>query len=228
METLGERIARLRKAAGHSQTALASLCGWENGQARIGNYERDTREPNISDLRQIANALSVSLMTLIEGENQNQVNESSAPYGHSPSTLDYALIPQHSAHGSAGNGQFNDHAEVIGGLVFKRAWLKRMNLREQNLQVIYVQGHSMEPTISDADVVLIDQSQTTPHDGRIYLIRKHDGELIIKRLIQTMTGGWIIRSDNDDKRSYPDQPITDSEIDQVQIIARVVWHGGAL
>lgn len=228
METLGERIARLRKAAGHSQSALAALCGWENGQARIGNYERNTREPNISDLRQIASALSVSLMTLIEGEELNRIAESTTPYGYAPTTLDYALIPQHSAQGSAGNGQMNDHVEVVGGLVFKRAWLKRMNLREHNLQVIYVQGHSMEPTVCDSDVVLIDHSQTTPQDGRIYLLRKHDSELIIKRLIQTMTGGWIIRSDNDDKRTFPDQPISDSEIDQVQIIARVVWHGGAL
>lgn len=228
METLGDRITRLRKAQGLSQTALGLLCGWENGQARIGNYERGTREPSIGDLRLIARALGVNLITIIDGENPNAIAENQDRYGYSPAIQDYALIPQYSVQGAAGNGQMNDHVEITGGLVFKRAWLSRMHLREQNLHVIYVCGHSMEPTVSDADVVLIDQSQTAPRDGRIFVIRKPDGELIIKRLIQSITGGWLIRSDNDDKRTYPDQPITENDIDSLQIVGRVVWHGGAL
>ena len=122
----------------------------------------------------------------------------------------------------------NDHVEVKGGLVFKRAWLTRMSLKERNLHVIYVEGHSMEPTISDGDVLLFDESQTAPKDGRIYVLCKPDGQLIIKRLIQSITGGWIIRSDNEDKRTYPDQPVADSEIEHVSIVGRAVWHGGAL
>lgn len=207
---------------------MAEKCGWEKGQARIGNYERDLREPNITDLRLLANALGVSLMELIEGseDNHSATSTEQEPYG--PSKDDYALIPQYNALGAAGNGRLNDHVEVKGGLVFKRAWLSRMALREQNLHVIYAHGHSMEPTISDGDVVLLDQSQIEPRDGRIYLIRRHGGELIIKRLIQGITGGWIIRSDNDDKRNFPDQPISETDIDHLQIIGRIVWHGGAL
>lgn len=227
METLGKRISRLRRALGLSQTALADACGWDNGQARIGNYERDKREPSLSDLRTLSNALGTSLADLIEGST-GEVAEESEAYGYSPGAQDYALVPQYTASGAAGNGQMNDHVEVKGGLVFKRAWLSRMGLRERNLHVIYVQGHSMEPTVCDGDVVLLDESQTTPRDGRIFAILKGDGELIIKRLIQSLTGGWLIRSDNEDKRAYPDQPISDSDIDQLQIVGRVVWHGGAL
>lgn len=227
METLGNRIARLRHAKGLSQLALSAACGWENGQARIGNYERDKREPSLSDLRTLATALDTTLLDLIEGTG-SQIAETKGHYGYTPSAQDYALVPQYTAQGAAGNGQMNDHIEVKGGLVFKRAWLARMGLRERNLHVIYVHGHSMEPTVCDGDVVLLDESQTAPRDGRIYAILKGNGELIIKRLIQSITGGWLIRSDNDDKRTYPDQPVTDSEIDHLQIVGRVVWHGGAL
>lgn len=228
METLGNRIARLRKARGYSsQAALATACGWEKAAARIGNYEKDKREPNLADLRTLAAALDVTLMELIE-DTSNQTAEAPATHSHIPDATEYALVPQYTAQGAAGNGQLNDHVEVKGGLVFKRAWLSRMNLRERNLHVIYVQGHSMEPTICDADVVLLDESQTDPRDGRIYAIRKPDGELIIKRLIQSLMSGWIIRSDNEDKRAYPDQPVTDSDIEQLSIVGRVVWHGGAL
>lgn len=226
METLGQRIARIRRTRDLSQTELANQCGWENGQARIGNYERDKREPSLSDLRNLATALRVTLMDLVEGNNDGAVSEETGTY--SPSAQDYALIPQYTAQGAAGNGHYNDHVEITGGLVFKRAWLARMSLRERHLHVIYVSGHSMEPTISDSDVVLVDESQTTPKDGRIYAIRKPDGELIIKRLVQTVTGGWLIRSDNDDKRSYPDQPVSETEIENIHIVGRIVWHGGAL
>lgn len=227
METLGSRIARLRRAKKLSQTELGNECGWEKGQARIGNYEKDKREPSLSDLRAIANALEVSLMELIEGE-ISAMAESSGGYNYSPAATDYSLVPQYTALGAAGNGQLNDHVEVKGGLVFKRAWLARMGLRDRHLHVIYVQGHSMEPTICDGDVVLLDESQTTPRDSRIFAILKGNGELIIKRLIQSVTGGWVIRSDNDDKRIYPDEPISDSDIESLKIVGRVVWHGGAL
>lgn len=228
METLGQRITRLRKARGYSsQAALGEACGWEKAQARVGNYEKDKREPNLSDLRLIAAALDVPLMELIEGT-PSRTAEAPATYGHVPDATEYALVPQYTAHGAAGNGQLNDHVEVKGGLVFKRAWLSRMSLKERNLHVIYVQGHSMEPTVCDGDVVLLDESQTQPRDGRIFALRKPDGELIIKRLIQSLTGGWIIRSDNEDKRAYPDQPVSDSDIEQLSIVGRVVWHGGAL
>lgn len=228
METLGKRIARLRRLKKLSQASLGELCGWEKGQARIGNYERDQREPSLTDLRLLAKSLGVSLTELIEGKPTSSVEEEVSPYGYTPSVQDYALIPQYTALCSAGDGQLNDHVEVKGGLVFKRAWLSRMSLREHNLHVIYAQGQSMEPTIFDGDVVLLDHSQTEPKDGRIYVIRKPGGELIIKRLIQAITGGWIIRSDNDDKRAFPDQPISTTDIEHIQIVGRAVWHGGAL
>ncbi|PKM30213.1 MAG: hypothetical protein CVV07_07285 [Gammaproteobacteria bacterium HGW-Gammaproteobacteria-11] len=227
METLGERIARLRRAKGLSQVALAADCGWENGQARIGNYERDKREPSLTDLRTLANSLGTTLTGLIS-QTVLELNEPQGLYLPTPSADDYALVPQYTARGAAGNGQMNEHVEVKGGLVFKKAWLARMGLRDRHLHVIYVEGHSMDPTISDGDVLLFDENQREPKDRKIYVIRKPDGQLIIKRLVQSLTGGWVIRSDNEDKRSYPDQPISDAEIDQIEIIGRAVWHGGAL
>lgn len=228
MESLGKRIARLRKAAGYSsQAALGTACGWDTPQARVSNYEKDAREPKIADLRLLAEALGVSLIELIDGT-PSTVSETPGIYAYKPEATEYALVPQHTVQAAAGNGQLNDHVEVKGGLVFKRAWLARMGLKERHLHVIYVQGHSMEPTVCDGDVVLLDDSQTQPRDGRIYALLKPDGELIIKRLIQSITGGWIIRSDNEDKRAYPDQPVTDTAIESLSIVGRVVWHGGAL
>ena len=53
MKTLGSRIAHYREKAGLSQAALAKACGWKS-QSRIGNYEKDAREPNLDDIAKIA------------------------------------------------------------------------------------------------------------------------------------------------------------------------------
>lgn len=67
MDTLGKRIAYYRKAAGLSQAALASACGWKS-QSRVGNYESDTREPTLADLEKIAVAVGVSVAQITYGE----------------------------------------------------------------------------------------------------------------------------------------------------------------
>lgn len=67
MKTLGARIAHYRRAAGLSQAELAKECGWKS-QSRIGNYEKDTREPTLADLEKIAAALGMSVSQLAYGE----------------------------------------------------------------------------------------------------------------------------------------------------------------
>jgi len=218
METLGERIARLRKRQGYTQGTFAEACGWESA-SRVGNYERNLREPSLDDLRLMSKVLDVPLMNLIEGH--NQVGESRPAY-------DYEVIPQLTAAGSAGNGHMNHHIEINGGLAFKRDWLHRHGLSPSHLHVIYAKGMSMEPTIADGDVVLMDASQIEPHHGKIYVIRRPDGELLIKRLVHSITGRWIIRSDNDDKRQFPDEEIGGEDVESLAILGRIVWHGGML
>ena len=149
------------------------------------------------------------------------------PAPGAPSEKDYALIPQYTAKGSAGNGHLNEHVEVKGGLAFKRDWLARLGVKEQRCSVIYAQGSSMEPSIGDGEVVLLDHDATEPRDGKVYVLQRADGEIIIKRLIKQMSG-WVIRSDNEDKRRYPDEPISADNLQHVEVVGRVVWRGGGM
>lgn len=91
MKTLGSRIAHYRKEAGLTQGQLAKRCGWAS-QSRVGNYENDSREPTLGDLKNIADKLDISLMQLIEAEGHPQedaphrvVRDISGSYGDSPS-----------------------------------------------------------------------------------------------------------------------------------------------
>lgn len=143
-----------------------------------------------------------------------------------PSADDYALIPQYTAIAECGGGYLNDHAEVKGGLAFRRDWLAKLRVRPENLRVIYAHGDSMEPYIFEGDVVLFDCSDIEPRDRQVYAIRRPDGSISIKRAIQQLSGAWLIRSDNQFK--YPDEPVSESALHSIPILGRVIWRGGGI
>ena len=157
-----------------------------------------------------------------------EVEAPSSNAGQSPSSDDYALIPQYDARGACGDGALNDHVEVTGGLAFKRDWIRRMGAKPQDLFVIYATGSSMEPYIFDGDVVLFDSADTIPRDRQVYAIRRPDGSLSIKRMAQQLSGNWLIRSDNPDKARYPDEEVSAASMHDVPIMGRVIWRGGSM
>jgi len=140
----------------------------------------------------------------------------------------YTGVLQLTARGSTGDGDDNPHVEIRGVMAFKSAWLRAKNLSQKHLDVIYANGHSMEPTINDGDVLLIDESKIEPKDGQIFAMQSAAKGTIVKRLVKSDFDGWIIRSDNPDKARYGDETLRDGEINEVRIIGRVVWRGGML
>lgn len=140
----------------------------------------------------------------------------------------YTGVLQLTARGSTGDGDDNPHVEIRGVMAFKSTWLRANNLNQKHLDVIYASGNSMEPTINDGDVLLVDESKIEPKDGQIFAMQSESKGTIVKRLVKSDFDGWIIRSDNPDKARYGDETLRDGEINEVRIIGRVVWRGGML
>lgn len=215
MKTLSSRIAHYRAQAGMSQAQLATACGWAS-QSRVGNYETGSREPKIEDINKIAKALSIKPeQLLIEGSSDLKT----------PSAHDYALISQYSAVGECGGGYLNDHVELRDGLAFKRDWLARIGAKAENLAVIYASGDSMEPYIFDGDVVLFDTSDTEPKHGQVFVVRRPDFSVSIKRLVQQLTGDWVITSDNPNRQ---EERVSSETIHEIPFVGRVIWRGGSM
>lgn len=203
-----------------SESELSRRCGVP--QPTINRIlSGESSSPRKSTIESLSIALKVSPNWLLFGG-----EDARAP--GSPSEKDYALIPQFSARGACGDGYLNDHIEMSEGLVFKRDWLKRMGVKPENLFVIYADGDSMEPYIFEGDVILFDASSLEPKDRQVYVIRRPDGGTSIKRLTHQLTGGWMIRSDNPDKASYPDELASNESMNDIPIIGRVIWRGGGI
>lgn len=217
-----DRVKSRMQALGLSAIDLATLVGVSKGA--VSHWTSGSNLATGKRLIALAEALQCDARWLATGDGTLTQD----PEPGSPSSSDYALIPQFTAKGASGNGYLNDHVEVRGGLAFKRDWLSRMGLREHNLRVLYNHGDSNWPTLTDGEVLLIDESQVDPQNGKMFALFNQDGEIMIKRLIRDFSSGWVIRSDNQDKTRYPDMPITDEGMQGVDIIGRVVWRGGGM
>ncbi len=123
---------------------------------------------------------------------------------------------------SAGAGSLADE-EPAGVMAFGPKWLKQLGADPSKLSLIPVDGDSMDPTLCDGDDIMVDHraAETALRDG-IYVLRMDD-VLLVKRLAVGPSGKISIRSDNP---QYPDWD--DVDVNDVNIIGRVVWTGRRL
>jgi len=123
---------------------------------------------------------------------------------------------------SAGKGKNGtDVVEEEGELYFKRSFLGKAGVSPANAAVVHVAGSSMEPTISDGAVILLNRADTLPRQGFVYAFVY--GEMLhVKRFVKEGKL-WIARSDNPDKVENPDIIIDGKE--HCRILGRAIWVG---
>lgn len=251
LRAIYQRRVRESKARGDvpslNQAEVGERCEWKSPQSVVSQYINGHVALNLDALVKLSRALdfelaevSPSLAGGIARALDTGYKVAAAPNSAVPSTpfpgLDdaevagdrYAYIPQYSARAAAGFGYENPHVETVATLAFKREWLRVKGVRADNLFVMYADGDSMWPTIDDHDVLLVDKSRTEPTDGHVFVLTSSDKGAIVKRLVQSPLGGWIIRSDNDDREMYPDILLSRSEVNEHRVIGRVIWRGGDL
>ena len=89
-------------------------------------------------------------------------------------------VPYEEAELSMGGGSFVVNTQIKSYLGFRREWLQGKG-KPSSMGVFRASGYSMEPTIPDPAIVLIDRSQTVPVNDKIYMIAYGDG-IFLKRL----------------------------------------------
>lgn len=228
--TIAERLdAAMTAARIKSQSALSRASGVP--QPTINRILKDVHKhsPDTKTLQALAQSLGVSFEWLAEG--RGDMRRAGFNDVATPPEDEFDLVPQLDLGAACGDGKFADHVVVKGGLAFKKTFMKQFGISEATGRVIYAQGSSMEPTIGNGRVVLINLSDTQPQDGRVFLICDQDGAMILKRLIREYEPSlqdtvWKTRSDNPDKRSFPDKILPDDP--RVKIVGRAIWHDGLL
>ncbi|MEQ5835482.1 helix-turn-helix transcriptional regulator [Marinobacter sp. NFXS9] len=170
--------------------------------------------PRLDSLLRIANAADVSVEWLATGKEPSPA----MPFDFED---EFALVPGYNIQVAAGHGRIADEESPSRELAFRRKWLRFRGLNENELALVFAKGDSMEPTISDNETVLIDTSVKDLSDGQIYVIR-NDDHLLVKRIQKLWNDGVKLLSDN---KEYPPQEISSADLEQLEVIGKVVWVG---
>ena len=139
-------------------------------------------------------------------------------------TNDEILIPQYDIRAAMGHGQVPpEYNEAVRNLVVREDILREKGVTytaASSLAMITGWGQSMEGTINDKDLVIVDRGVKEFAGEGIYVMTWHQ-ELYIKRVMRLDEDNYRLISDN---KHYENQT---ARIDDVTIHAKVlfIWNG---
>lgn len=203
---IGEVIRALARKRG-GRSVAAGL--WGVSERTLASYMSGESDPKLSFLIAVAEKESISLASFFE----NSANICTPPESGS------IHIPLRDVYASAGPG-----AEVFDEapkdfLSFSRHFVEAWGRSHTHVEAIRVIGDSMEPTIMNGAIVLIDRADRTLVEGRIYAFRTPDG-LRLKRFQRAIDGAVLLVSDND---IYAPERIAAEDMNELRVAGRVFW-----
>jgi phage repressor protein C with HTH and peptisase S24 domain len=219
--TLADRLQARARQLALSEVQIAERAGLTRNYVHDIWRGRSTR-PNRARLEQIAEVLKVeadwlaSGMGSVEGEPPDLALDPEA----------FVQIPALEPLAKAGSGRL---VETVLALAepyqFRRSWiLDHLQVDPEALRVMRIEGDSMQPTLQEGDLVLVDTARHQPSPPGIFIL--FDGmALVAKRLELTGDASQPrvrMRSDN---TAYE---TCERPLDAISIVGRVRWFGRAV
>lgn len=227
MGTLGRRIFNLRKEKQLSRDALGKRIGVS--KTSIKNWEDDENTPKHEYLDRLSHVFNRSIDYLVDGKTDNTVTDIPSsivaigkPSEYAPVKVDYWNIKA-----SCGEGYINEDFPVAHAEYLSVEFLRENDLPIDGKGVIVMHAcnDSMGYTIPNASLMIVntnDREFDNFVNKRIYVFNV-DGEMICKRAIKNLDGTVLLKSDNSDKQTYPDQIVTRDTFGQFELFGRVHW-----
>jgi len=177
--------------------------------------------PGLDKVVQIAKAKGESVEWLATGQ-RSMVGRSTV--ADMPPVADLTMIERLDVEASAGAGSLVEHENAMDFVAFQTRWLRRKGIDPAAVRLLNIRGDSMEPTIRDGDVALVDTSIRDIIDNAIYVLVVGN-RLLIKRIHILMSGALRLISDN---ALYPHEDVPANEAEFVRVSGRVVWFGRSI
>lgn len=211
MERFADRLRALLEDRRETQTDLARAIGAP--KQTVGTWLKTNRPPKSETLAKLAEHFSVSPAWL--------------QYGSAPGSAGDSLvmddgtvaIPRYDVAASCGAGEPAGYAPALISLVrVTPEWLRDYapGASRRSLALMPVRGDSMQPTLSDGDVAVVDCSQTSIRGDALYALQYEDS-LYIKR-VQVMLGRLLVISDNP---AFRTMEVVGDERSKVRVLGRV-------
>lgn len=213
MKEMNERMQRLYEAAreaGHltgesDQATLARLLNV--APQNVSNWE--SRGPSGEAVLSAQEILGISATWVLKGLPPKFVGTPPQRPAHGvemdsderPDLVSVRKVIFKISGGIAGfSVDYLDNGEGVP-LFFSRAWVEKRGYDPKKLYAAKVSGQSMEPTLFNADLIVVNTGDTEKEDGVVYAVN-YEGEFTVKRLIRDMREWWLV-SDNPDQKRFP-------------------------
>ena len=191
----------------------------------IQNYIRksDPVEPKVSDFHLIVTKLREYVEIGSRGDWEPEV-DSKRPGLLQSIEQQFAFVKRLDVRPSAGPGSVVSEEGPADVLAFRRDWLTSIGVNPDRAHVLEVRGDSMEPTIRDGDMLLVDTSIDHVRDNGIYVV-SHNGYVLVKRVQIALDGTVTLISDN---AHYEVERVAPGDVENLQVAGRVMWFGRSI
>ncbi len=212
---MNDRLKQARENAGYTQASdAADAFGWK--YSTYAGHENGTRGIKSDTARVYAKAFRVSPEWLLFGDGSPPThveNGEDGPDGHK-------LVPVYDVQASAGFGALVDYEEQTHSLAFPPDYLRKLTAGSpKDLVIISTKGDSMEPTLLDDDIVLVDTSKTHMGFEGMFVLRHNDTLLVKRAGMAARPGHVMLISDN---KAYP--PV-EALLSDLTVVGKVLWYG---
>ncbi len=209
-----ERIGSLAKAGEIAGVSDEQIARWRDGKAKA----------SFAGMAALTYAAGLSLDWLVTGVGESSYPRPPMVAAGETEIPGFTLVPRLDVGASAGNGMVPYGEETLDFLAFQESWLRARRINPSAARVVTARGDSMEETIRDGDVLLVDTSIDRFRDNAIYVVVYGD-MVLVKRVHGRANGSLQLISDNP---RYPSEEVSAGEVDLINIAGRVMWFGRSI
>lgn len=218
---INDRFKDVRQKLGYTQQELAKKLDTSSGH--ISDIENGRKTPGGEFLKRLFDSYHVNINWILSGHGEMFIGGSLSGTIREVVAVPsegFVNIPLYHINGSAGLGTPAPDTEEQELIAINEAWVRRvLCVSPASLSVITVSGDSMEPTLRNGDLIIVDMSQNQPANEGVYVVRL-DNELLVKR-VQLRGAAATLYSDNG---LYRDITIDLSNTSDFAIVGRVVGY----
>ena len=211
--SIAEQVAARRRGKGLSQAELAALAGVS--QQLVSQIERGENDTT-KHLPSIARALECTVADLDDSYRDLGPSEM-----HVVAPSEDDMVDVYNVEASAGFGSLVGHEMVVDRLSFPPGYLRQItSSHPSNLAIISVKGDSMQTTLADGDLVMVDTSKRDLSFDGLFVLQDGGASLLVKRVGRAARRGWVkLISDN---KVYD---AIEREVSEIDVVGKVIWKG---
>lgn len=219
---LSEMLQEIKSALSLTQAQLASALGVKLDRVKSltsGKVAKLTRD----ETKSLVENLHVNPSWLATGDGDMFQPSKTPAQASAPAAPDgFILVPHYEVQASAGHGALVHSEQIVDYLAFKAEWVRNtLGVTQKDLALISVKGDSMEPVLSNEDLILVDMRKNRVEDNAIYVLQLNDA-LLVKRIQHKLDGSLHVMSDNP---RYQAEIVSADRAADLNVLGRVVWSG---